>query len=103
MSHITGSLCEGIYPGVRLFFPPTLQPVCLITGLKKTLFDVGIHSTVGVMVIYLFLFFYCFCATVWSLAFVFGCPNIRKQLGTVEGAAAELHNECEMIARMGGK
>lgn len=34
---------------------------------------------------------------------MFGCPNIRKQLGTVEGAAVELHNECEMIAGMGGK
>lgn len=57
MSHITGSLCEGIYPGVRLFFSPTLQPVCLITGLKKTLSDVGLHSTVGDMVISFFSFF----------------------------------------------
>lgn len=32
---------------------------------------------------------------------MFGCPNIRKQLGTVEGAAVELHNECEMIAGWG--
>lgn len=60
MSHITASLCEGIYPGVRLFFFPILQPVCLITGLKKTLSDVGIHSTVGVMVIYFFNFFLLF-------------------------------------------
>lgn len=68
---------------------------------KKTLSDVGIRSTVGVMVI-LFSFYY-FCATVWSLAFVFGCPNIRKQLGAVEGATVQLHNECEMIAGKGEK
>lgn len=61
----------------------------------------GYASTVGVMVI-LFSFHY-FCATVWSLAFVFGCPNIRKQLEAVEGAAVQLHNEWEMIAGKGGK
>lgn len=36
---------------------------------------------------------------------MFSCPNIRKQLDTaeVEGAAEELHNECEMIAETKGK